>query len=55
MNRPDFDNMTDKEMRQQQALINYSLGTELAQRQRKKLAEAITKIELGIDDEGEPE
>lgn len=36
MNSPDFDNMTDREMRQNKAYINEYLGTLLAGKKRLK-------------------
>lgn len=47
MNRPDFDKLSDKEIRQFRAVINESLGQRLAaSKRRKKVMEARQKMEL---------
>ena len=49
----DIDGLSAKEQMQLKAYINHDLGTKYARMQRKKISEARTKAELGI--EGEPE
>lgn len=51
MNRPDFDKLTDRELRQAKADCNNMTARMYAQMMRKRIARAEQEIEQGVDNE----